>query len=169
MEEGPGWLQALSCGPGRPLSGCSVSLNTRTTLQYIDYSILLVTELICQDLRLYESDDSLGNHRNDGNDGDYDDDDVDDDGSCDDDDGDAGDGDDDDGAKDDLCRLNRLCGGAVDVAAHRRDPACVRLTGRVSLKSIMVKYHCVRLTGEVSLKSIMVKYHCVRLTDEVSL
>ena len=77
------------------MSGCSVSLNTRTTLQYIDYSILLVTELICQDLRLFESDDSLGHHRNDGNDGDYDDDDVDDDGSCDDDDGDAGDGDDD--------------------------------------------------------------------------
>ena len=57
----------------------------------------------------------------------------------------------DDGDEDDLCRLNRLCGGAVDVAAHRRDPACVRLTGRVSLKSIMVKYHCVRLTDEVSL------------------
>ena len=104
------------------------------TLEYIDHSILLVSEPIYQDLRSSEPDDSLGHHRNDGDDGDYDDDD--------------GDG---DGDEDDLCRLNRLCGGAVDVAAHRRDPAFVRLAGEVSLKSIIVKYHFVRLTCKVSL------------------
>ena len=117
------------------MSGSWVSLDT---LEYIDHSILLVSELIYQDLRSSEPDDSLGHHRNDGDDGDYDDDDSDGDGSCDDD----NDGGDDGGDEDDLCRLNRLCGGAVDVAAHRRDPACVRLAGKVSLKSIIVKYDC---------------------------
>ena len=100
------------------------------TLEYIDHSILLVSEPIYQDLRSSEPDDSLGHHRNDGDDDDYDDD----DGSCD----GYNDGDDDDGDEDDLCRLNRLCGGAVDVAAHWRDPACVRLAGEVSLKSIIL-------------------------------